>query len=312
MSQDSDTSKSTAERTGPLRSAAAEPRLEQVQRWMQSILMHPGGVTEGVESPAAQREIDITLDRLPEVILPSDALSSSNRLEIYVNAYHARLMECLDEEFAVTRYAVGEELFAALSFGYLQFHPSQSYTLCDLGRGFPQFLEETRLHARGMPEGTGDTWPRFIIELATLERALYEVYDGPGTESTGSLDPARLAALAPEAWQEIRLVPAPCLRLLALEHDVSSYWGDRKEELAPVIPAAEPHWVAICRRDFVVERFTLDEPQFKLLEALSRGETLPNAIAAASAVAEVAELEAGLGNWFAGWMAGGFFAALAE
>jgi hypothetical protein len=289
-----------------------EPRLDQVQRWMQSILMHPGGVAEGVEAPVAQREIGITLERLSEVIRPSLALSSANRLEIYVNAYHARLMECLDEEFAVTRYAVGEELFAALTFGYLQHYPSESYTLCELGRRFPQFLAESRLHARGRPDVASDTWPDFIIELATLERALYEVYDGPGTEVCGSLDPAELAGVAAEAWQEIRLHPAPCLRLFAFMHDVSTYWGERKDDLAPVIPVAERHWLAICRRDFIVERIALDEPQFVLLSALVRGETLPNAIGAASEVAPVAELEGSLGHWFAGWMAGGFFAALAE
>jgi hypothetical protein len=279
---------------------------------MQSILMHPGGVAEGVDAPQARREIDITLDRLPEVILPSQALSSANRLEIYVNAYHARLMECLDEEFAVTRYAVGEDLFSALSFGYLQHYPSQSYTLCELGRRFPQFLAETRLHAREIPANSGDTWPEFIVELATLERALYEVYDGPGTEASGALEPASLAALEPEAWQEIRLRSAPCLRLFAFDHDVSSYWGDRKDELSPVAPAAERHWLAICRREFVVERFELDEPQYVLLDALVRGETLPAAISVASSRAPVAELEASLAGWFAGWMAGGFFAALAE
>lgn len=289
-----------------------EPRLAQVQRWMQSILMHPGGVSEGVEAPAARREIDITLDRLPEVILPSQALSSANRLEIYVNAYHARLMECLDEEFAVTRYAMGEELFGAISFGYLQHHPSESYTLCELGRRFPAFLAETRLHARETPENSGGTWAEFIVELATLERALYEVYDGPGTEQTGSLDPARLAALGPDAWQQIRLLPAPCLRLLAFDHDVSGYWGDRKDERAPVIPVAERHWLAICRREFVVERLELDEPQYVLLEALARGESLPAAIAAASGISPVEVLEANLGSWFAAWMAGGFFATLAE
>lgn len=289
-----------------------EPRLAQVQRWMQSILMHPGGVTEGVEAPAAQHEIKITLDRLPEVILPSQSLSSANRLEIYVNAYHARLMECLDEEFAVTRYAVGEDLFGALTFGYLQHYPSQSYTLCDLGRRFPQFLAESRLHAREIPPAAGETWPEFIVELAALERALYEVYDGAGTEQTGALDPVRLAALEPEAWQEIRLAPAPCLRLLAFGHDVSGYWGDRKDDLEPAMPPPERHWLAICRRDFMVERYELDEPQFVLLEALARGETLPAAIAAASAAAPVTELEARLSGWFAGWMAGGFFATLAE
>ncbi len=279
--------------------------------------MHPGGVAEGVESPAARCEIDIPLERLPEVISPSQALSSANRLEIYVNAYHARLMECLDEEFAVTRYAVGEDLFGALTFGYLQHYPSRSYTLCELGRRFPQFLSETRLHARQKPAGAPESWPEFVIELATLERALYEVYDGPGTETCGSLCPEQLAALAPEAWPEIRLVPAPCLRLFSFGHDVSGYWGARKDELTPPAPMPRRHWLAICRRDYVVERYELDQPRFVLLEALVEGARLAEALAAASNHAASRRttadaFEARLTTWFAQWMAGGFFATLTE
>jgi hypothetical protein len=98
----------------------AEPRLEQVQRWMQSVLMHRGGVAEGVDAAESRAHIDITLAELPQVIRPSQSLSSADRLEIYVNAYHARLMECLDEEFAVTRWTLGEDLFGAVALGYLQ------------------------------------------------------------------------------------------------------------------------------------------------------------------------------------------------
>ena len=33
---------------------APEPRLAQVQRWMQTVIMHRGGVAEGVDSPEAR------------------------------------------------------------------------------------------------------------------------------------------------------------------------------------------------------------------------------------------------------------------
>ena len=56
----------------------------------------------------------------------SRALASDARLEIYVDAYYERLMECLREEFAATRHAVGDELFDALAFGYLQHYPSRA------------------------------------------------------------------------------------------------------------------------------------------------------------------------------------------
>ncbi len=129
------------------------PRLEQIQRWMQSVIMHKGGVAEGVGSPEARQHIDIALDELESVVERSRALSSANRLEIYVNAYYARLLECLDEEFAVTRWAMGEDLFGAVAFGYLQHYPSQSYTLGHLGARFPRYLGESRLHASAAPAG---------------------------------------------------------------------------------------------------------------------------------------------------------------
>jgi hypothetical protein len=284
-----------------------EPRLEQVQRWMQSVLMHRGGVAEGVDSPEAREQIDISLAELPQVINPSETLSSADRLEIYVNAYHARLMECLDEEFAVTRWTLGDELFAAVTFGYLQSYPSQSYTLNQLGARFPSYLAESRLHAADPPDNAGPTWADFVIELATLERALYEVYDGPGTEWSGTLDAERLAAVPPDAWGSLQLVAAPCVRLLAFDHPVSEYWGARKDDEEPTPPQPASTWLAIARREFVVERHELSRAQFAVLKAIVSGATLPQCLADGAEAAPDEEIESQLSGWFAAWMAAGFF-----
>ena len=288
----------------------AEPRLEQVQRWMQSVLMHRGGVAEGVDAAESRQHIDVTLEQLSSIIRPSESLSSADRLEIYVNAYHARLLECLDEEFVVTRWTLGDELFGAVAFGYLQSYPSRSYTLNQLGARFPRYLAETRLHAAGAPTEAGLTWPEFVIELATLERSLYEVYDGPGTEQAGPVDANRLADLPADAWGNLRLIAAPCLRLHRFAHDVSAYWGAQKDGEEPVVGGPQPSWLAINRREFVVERHELSPVQFALLEALAEGRTLSQAIEAAAALpeAKLEHIEAQLGPWFAGWMAAGFFA----
>ena len=70
--------------------------------------------------------------------------TSVERLEVYANAYYARLLECLRDEFPALLHAVGEEVFDGLAFGYLQAYPSTSYTLSNLSRNFARFLEETR------------------------------------------------------------------------------------------------------------------------------------------------------------------------
>ena len=117
-----------------------EPNLPQIQRWMQSVITHPGGVEEGIRSETARRHLDLQPAELESIIRPSRALTSHQRLEIYVDAYYERLLECLREEYGCTRYALGDELFDALAFGYLQQHPSQSYTLNLLGASFPRYL----------------------------------------------------------------------------------------------------------------------------------------------------------------------------
>jgi hypothetical protein len=275
---------------------------------MQSVLMHRGGVAEGVDSPAAREQIDISLSELPTIILPSQSLSSADRLEIYVNAYHARLMECLAEEFTVTRWTVGDDLFDAVTFGYLQNYPSRSYTLNQLGSRFPDYLSESRIHAGGMPEGAEPNWPDFVVELALLERALYEVYDGPGTERSGTIDPARLAAVPPEGWSGLQLIPAPCLRLLSFAHPVSDYWGKRKDDAEPTVPAPQPTWLAVGRCEFVVERHDLSAAQFAVLSAIVGGATLAESLEIGTTSAPGEAIEPQLGEWFSQWMAAGFFA----
>jgi hypothetical protein len=274
---------------------------------MQSIIMHPGGVAEGVDSPAAREHLEVGLADLESVIRRSRALSSADRLEIYVNAYYARLLECLAEEFAVTSYALGEDLFGALAFGYLQHYPSQSYTLGQLGANFPRFLAESRLHAGENPAGAGPSWTDFIIELATFERALYEVYDGPGSEGSELFDASSLAALDSVAAADLRLMPAPGLCLHEFEHPVHEYWGARKDGFEPNPPEPRRTWLALHRREFVVYRDELAEGEHAILAALAAGAPLSQAIGAAAGEG----LEARLGSWFARWAAAGYFAGRA-
>ena len=106
--------------------------------------MHPGGVEGGLASDAAQKHLAVGPENLEQVILRSAAQSSVERLAIYADAYYARLLECLAEEFPILRKTLGEETFEAFAFDYLQCYPSQSYTLGKLGENFARYLAETR------------------------------------------------------------------------------------------------------------------------------------------------------------------------
>ena len=47
---------------------------QRIRRWMQTAIMHPDGVEEGMNSPAAHEEIDIAAAEAEQVVTRSKAL----------------------------------------------------------------------------------------------------------------------------------------------------------------------------------------------------------------------------------------------
>lgn len=289
---------------------AKSASLDQIERWMQSVLMHAGDVAEAIASPEATQHIAISsVEDLRNVVLPSKALDSSSRLEIYIDAYFERLLECLGQEFQATRGALGDENFNAVAFGFLRQKPSHSYTLNDLGAAFPNYLAETRLHERAAPADATPTWGEFVVELAAFERLLRDVFDGPGSEGGEALDSSHLAAIPADARGRLRLLGAPCLRLVQFTHPVHLFWQSWKDAGAATAPTPSRTYLAINRRAYAVGRHELSHPQFVLLERLLKGQSLSEAIAATASQAGALEprLEDCLQAWFASWVAERFF-----
>jgi hypothetical protein len=283
--------------------------LRQVQCWMQAVLMHLGEVAEGLAAPAARQHIDLAPEAVEQVITRSRALPALDRLAIYHNAYHARLLECLREEFPALVHALSGEVFDAFAVGYLQAYPSRSYTLAQLGAHFARYLAETR---HELHEDAAAGWPDFLIDLATLERTTSEVFDGPGVEGERLLESARLLAIPPQRWPEARLMPVPCLRLLALRYPVHDYRAAVRRGEDPVPPGHADTFLALTRRDYVVRYHELSRDSHALLGALAAGRPIGEALVAAAQTAgpDLPRLAANLHGWFEGWAASGFFRAV--
>lgn len=134
------------------------------------------------------------------------ALPPQARLAIYAGGYRMRLLECMRASFPLLHAALGERLFDAFALDYIAAHPSRSHTLHALGEGFATHLAATRPARSDTDDGD---WADFMIALTTFERALCEIYDGPGDE--GREDDGR---------EDGTLAPARSLRLLTLSHPV--------------------------------------------------------------------------------------------
>jgi hypothetical protein len=280
---------------------------------MQSVLMYGGEVAEAIASAEASQHLAISsVDDLSNVVLPSNALDSSSRLEIYIDAYFERLLECLGQEFQATRAALGDENFNAVAFGYLRREPSRSYTLNELGATFPSYLSETRLHERAAPVDAARSWGEFIVELAAFERVLRDVFDGPGSENIETMEFSHLAAQLADSAGQLRLLPAPSLRLVQFDHHVHRFWQDWKDSGAVVVPPPAPAYLAISRRDFAVQRHELSALQFELLARLLEGQSLSDAIEATAVQSGALEslLADSLQAWFADWIVERFFVGI--
>ncbi|MDF1737862.1 MAG: DNA-binding domain-containing protein [Verrucomicrobiales bacterium] len=250
--------------------------LERVQRWMLSVIAHPDGINEGADATEARRWIDAGAGQLESVVTRSRQLSASERLAVYGNAYYARLLDCLGEVYPVLMRTLGEETFQGFAFSFLQSHPSKSYTLNELGREFPGFLRATRPEDEG-----GAEWADFVIDLADLEWAIYDVFDGPGLEGAPPMTLPDFSAIPQDEWLSLKFRVAPCVRLLKFSWPVNAHYTAVRAsdgELNLAFPERAPSSLALSRRDYIVRRYPLSEAQYGLLHQFSEGQSLGDAL----------------------------------
>ena len=277
--------------------------LPQIQGWLQSVIMNPAGVIDGITSADARAHIDVAPADVESVIECSSHQTSFERLQIYSGAYYARLLECLRAEFSVLTQALGGELFDEFAVEYLQRYPPHSYTLNELGANFAEFLAETRPKS-----ATEDnSWLDFLVDLARLEWTFSEVFDGPGAERNSLLDSEQLRSVSEELWPAARLVPVPCLRILRLDFPVQNYYRATREGESAVPPDRQTTWLAISRRNFVVRHIPLTPPEAAVLAAIVAGATIGEALEQAPLGGDLDRFAADVQRWFHKWTAEGFF-----
>lgn len=275
----------------------------QLQGWMQAVIVHPQGVAAGAASAPARACLDLPFAALETVVAPSAALSGAERLAIYWRAYRARLLQCLRGMFPVLLHTLGEELFRQFCLQYLQHYPPRSYTLERLPDAFPQYLAETRpdLH---LPPDQRESWPDFLIEVATLELAFLKVYDGPGLEDGPAPHPQALAALTDAELLRLCPAPAPCLRLFPFRYPVHTYFHAVRHGEEVAIPSPGQCHVALTRQNYRLRLYELGAEEAAALQQLDGRTPLREALAG-TATATVR-------GWLEEWVVRGLVAPLPE
>jgi hypothetical protein len=162
------------------------------------------------------------------------------RFGIYRNAYALRLIEVLSSDYEQLHAYVGDVGFAKLARAYIKAHPSDRRNARDFGRHMPRFLDYTSPYAKHSE----------LAEIAGLEKALGDAFDGPDAEA---LSLERLAAMAPEDWPRLVFEPHPTAIRLTFATNAADLWSALRGETPPPKPRRleERQPVIIWRQEFM-------------------------------------------------------------
>lgn len=227
--------------------------LRAQQEWFAAIVSTP----EDEPAPVDERSA-------PRLITPSATLSSLERIDIYRQGYHARLIECLVDDYPVLQHALGEAAFETACRRYIAEHPSCAPSLNYFGRHMADFCRKQPL-----PN------PVFAADLATLEWAVVLGIHAPTAPAIGFED---LGRVPPERWPSARFTLNPSLSVLRLDYPVNAYLQRFRNGELPTVPDARKSAVAVYRTGRSVWRLELELTMVKLIEALAVGATLEAAL----------------------------------
>jgi hypothetical protein len=166
---------------------------------------------------------------------------------------------------------------------YLARHPSEHPSVRHLGRHLAAFVATH-------PTATASPW---LADLARLERARVDAFDAPDAVPVRATD---LAAVAPDAWADLRFEPIAALDVLRTRWPVHEAWAGPGRA-----PTARDTVLRVWRQDFAVFHAAIDPVDDAAFAALRDGAPFGAVceIVADHVPAEAAAAEAGalLARW---------------
>ena len=198
-------------------------------------------------------------EEIRDEIRPSARADLGVLLDVYRNAYSARLVEVLANDFSGLKALVGEAEFEWLARAYITAHPSRGFSVRTVGERLAEFLAGT------------DPWARrpALADMAAFEWALAGAFDA------GDAEPVRiedLAAVPPVAWAGLIFAFHPSVRLLGLATDAPDAWKARNEGRRPEPPAPRAADWLVWRQGLEVKFRPLEPDESAALSGAMAGE----------------------------------------
>ncbi|MDP1675544.1 MAG: DNA-binding domain-containing protein [Bacteroidota bacterium] len=271
--------------------------LTTIQRWMQSVIEHPGTNDEAWNSEQAQKELPF--DEAYANVLPSKTLTPVERIGIYRKMFFLRMTESMAIDYPGVKNVLGEfEFDRIVAEEYVKKFPSHSYTLNHLGRYFPQFIQETDLRNKA-----------FLYDLSRLELSITNNMDA---EESPIVHQQEIASVQPDQWEHAILIPIAALEMLEFDHNVCEYLDAVIEEVTVPEIKNERTFVVVYRKTYRTYWDILSSQQYFLLSALVSRKTFSESIAllVEQFPDSQEELQQKLFEWFNEWVSSGYFSKI--
>lgn len=218
-----------------------------------------------------------------------------DRVAIYRGNVIGNSVDALAGAYPVVRRILGSEFFDETARAYARAHPSRSADINEFGETFCDFLAAFA-RTQDLP---------YLPDTAKLEWLVHRAHFAA---DSGALDPARLAAVPPEAYGRLRLVLAPACALLESPWPVGQIWEAHQDagDLGAIDFDAGTERVLVHRPRWRALVSVLAEADFAFLAAVARGAPLGEALQAAVETSPVLDCGAMLRRWIAAGAIAGF------
>jgi hypothetical protein len=269
--------------------------LAHLQRWLQHVITHPASPSDAERAAAPIGAMEVE-----RVVRPSSRMSALERVGVYQDAYRARLLECLADDYPALRALLGRERFAALCRRYVVEHPPCVPSLNSYGEALPEFCVSAAVI--DLCAATPAYAPALLRDLARIEWASVELIHAP---SAAPLSADEIIAQQAD-FGEATLVPVPSMRLLRLGHRMHASYMALRAGLSADPPAPSVGFELLRRTDWQVTHTEIEVAEGELLTSVLAGAPLRLALAAAL---ERGVSEGDVAAYFQRWFTAGLFMA---
>ncbi len=186
-------------------------------------------------------------------IVSTERMPVDKRLNIYANAYYARLSEALSATYPTIQSYLGFDDFYKLACEYAKSHPSEFRSIRWFGDKFPTFLQN------------------HLAEIAEIEWTMSAVFD---SKNATPLSIEELANIPPESWESMQLKLHPSVRRINLNWNSIAIWQDLIQDKTPSDPIKNEFtvpWI-FWRKNLDNQYCSLEAEDAWAIDAIIRGE----------------------------------------